>query len=348
MADEGDLREALTNWLEYSGNQRRTYKNGLAFALPGYMAADNLRSAARELMAIDALVQQQKRYNFNKEQLDELKSRHAAAADRLKRGILSLYEKVALPVPEETMYSWRFIDLQSRNEPSLHDRVLNALRDGRLLFDSLTPDKLIALTALGDERVIVTGRIVEWFYSSYQFTRLTSANAVAAAIQRGVEDGKFAYSSVWQVTNDELFLPNRQMVYLGRHLRIDEIDLDSAIIIDAELARELTYEPPHPEPMGEVVTGVGNDVTAPPTIRDVVVPPSSQTRKRFHLSVNTDKSKVFKVVRVMQNLVHNADRVSDRIEIDAETNAEYDPVWLRNAVEEPLDEADVDARMQLD
>jgi len=344
-SDETALRSKLTQWLEYAGNSRRDYKNSLVFALPGYMARDNSLNAARELMAVEALTRQVKNYNVDQQ---ELKARFNAAKDRLERGMLSLYDRIALPIAEQTMYSWRIIELQSRNETSLHDRVMGALRDGKQVFDSVTPDKLIALTSLNESQVIKTADITNWFFSFFNFTRLTSADAVVNAVQRGVQDEKFGYSSVWQVGENGFQFPNREYVYLKRSLRIDEIDLDGGVLLSADAAREVTYVPPvvatfTPAPIPDQVDE-GSTTIAPPSASV----PTAQSKKRYRLVATADKARIFKVMRAVQNLVDKSDRVTMHIEITAESNTQFDPVWLRNAVEEPLDEADVDAQTGLE
>jgi hypothetical protein len=57
--------------------------------------------------------------------------------------------------------------------------------------------------------------------------------------------------------------------------------------------------------------------------------------------VKADKAQTFIVFRVLQNLSDKAERLSVTFEIEAEAKEGFDPIWLRNAVEEPLDEADV-------
>lgn len=342
--DEAGLHDKLTQWLEYAGSSRRDHKNSLVFAIPGYMARDNSLNAARELMAVEALTRQIRNYNVDQQ---ELKARHTTARERLERGMLSLYDRIALPIPEQTMYSWRFIELQSRNETLLHDRVMGALRDGKHLFDSVTPDKLIALTGLNEAQVIKTADVANWFFSFFGFTRLSTADAVTNAIQRGVQDEKFGYSSVWQLSENGFHFPNREYVYIGRSLRSDEIDLDSGVLLIAEVAREVTYVPP------VVIPDEGADDSMPvqpdPQLwPPIIEPPITESKKRFRLIARADKAKVFKVIRAVQNLMDKSDRVTMQIEIVAESNTQFDPVWLRNAVEEPLDEADVDAQTRLE
>jgi len=57
--------------------------------------------------------------------------------------------------------------------------------------------------------------------------------------------------------------------------------------------------------------------------------------------VKADKTQTFIVFRVLQNLSDRAERMSVTFDIEAEAKEAFDQVWLRNAVEEPLDEADV-------
>jgi len=63
--------------------------------------------------------------------------------------------------------------------------------------------------------------------------------------------------------------------------------------------------------------------------------------RRYRLRVRADKAQTFIVFRVLQNLSDKADRLSVTFDIDAEAEQPFDPIWVRNAVEEPLDEADV-------
>lgn len=338
-SDEGELLDILSEWLEFCGSTRREYKNGVVFALPGYMAADNMKGAAREFLAIDSLIRDKKRFGFKDDQEKELNARKESCQDRLTRGMLSLYEKVALPIPAENQpYTWRFIDLQSRTEAGVQERVLGALRDSRFLFDTITPDKLIALTALDQEKAIDTGRIVTGFYAYLNFTRLTSADAVAAAIARGVSESKLGYTAVWNFDGNQIIFPTQELIYFGRPLRTDEIDLSDAYLINATFSRELIYVPPAPLP--PIIDGSDFDnEQMDPTPPDPTPPP---VRKRYHLQVRTEKTKAFKVFKAIQNLIEKSDQVSIQIEVIAQTNSEYDQSWIRNAVEEPLDEADVE------
>ncbi len=71
-------------------------------------------------------------------------------------------------------------------------------------------------------------------------------------------------------------------------------------------------------------------------------------RRRYRLRVTADKSKAFTVFTVLQNLADRAEKVTVSFDIVAEAEEGFDPVWLRNAVEEPLDEADITTQSRLE
>ncbi|MEP7285519.1 MAG: DUF499 domain-containing protein [Chloroflexota bacterium] len=302
-SDESILRSKLTEWLDYCDRTRRDYKNGLAFAIPGYLASESIYGAARETLAIASLLKDRSRFNFSPEQLTELRDRENAAKDRLKNGIVSLYDKVAVPVArkegDSTPYSWRLLDLQSRNESSPHNRVMGVLKEAYLIFDSIKPDKLISLTGLGiQSQLIETGQLVAWFFSVLDFTCLTSATAVQTAITLGVHDGKFGYTAVVNVNGDQVEFPNPALVYIDRPLRSDEVDLSQTYLIDATVARQAIYVPPV-EPAATLSnstpqSGTSGDTSNSTTTISPLIPISgSKQKKVYTLSATADKGKAF-------------------------------------------------------
>ena len=71
-------------------------------------------------------------------------------------------------------------------------------------------------------------------------------------------------------------------------------------------------------------------------------------RGRYRLRATADRSQAFTVFTVLQNLADKAQKVTVTFDVEAEAEEPFDPVWLRNAVEEPLDEADITAQSQLE
>ena len=54
------------------------------------------------------------------------------------------------------------------------------------------------------------------------------------------------------------------------------------------------------------------------------------------------RDKVFKAFPAIANLADKSDGAKVRIKIEGTSAAGFDQSWVRNAVDEPLDEADID------
>ena len=348
-----ELAGQLLHWFEYAGVTRREYKNALALAMPSYMSIDPVLAAARESLAMEAIERNTTQFNLTPELKRELAERKANALDRLARGVVQLYSQVVVPVAAPEMprnpsaeemqieghpYWLRVVDLISRNEPRLHERVLAALRDRNLLFDSLTADKLVALTGLTERLALATDDVVSQFFSFLSFTRLSQPKALAAAIAAGVRAGKLGYTAVWQADQEGVFFPNPQLVYSSQAVNEDEIDLSGGLVLEAGYARSVlpTTEPAPPL----------DDPEHYPPAETLAVTPLAPISAHgpadsYELTISADKKQATKVFRVLVNLLERATTMSLRVQVSAEADGGFDPVWLRNAVEEPLDEADV-------
>jgi hypothetical protein len=60
------------------------------------------------------------------------------------------------------------------------------------------------------------------------------------------------------------------------------------------------------------------------------------------LSFAATRDQVFKAFPAIANLAEKSDGGKIVIHIEASSQQGFDPAWLRNAVEEPLDEADIE------
>ena len=357
---DDELDQELTKWLEYCGVTRREYKNGVAFAIPSYMTADNAQKHALDVLAIESLIRDRRRFGFNDEQRQELESRRADALRSLSTSANALYEKVSVPSAvrgESTPYTWDTLDLQNRGEASIQQRVVAALIEKYQLFETVTADKLVALTYLSERQIVPLDQVVKEFYSSLDFPRLVDADLLRDAIARGTSGGKLAYTAVYQQDDEGLYyFPKPDLVYVDRSLRREEIELTGSLLVDADLARSIILpEPEEPGVPGEGVvlplpgTTSGGEQMPFPT-PNVPVPPSrldGAPKHTYRLRMETDKPGAFRAFRAIQNLSDRSDRMAVQIEIQAESDTGFDALWLRNAVEEPLDEADIDILSEL-
>jgi hypothetical protein len=58
--------------------------------------------------------------------------------------------------------------------------------------------------------------------------------------------------------------------------------------------------------------------------------------------IPASRDAVFKAFPAIANLADKSDGGEIKITVEGQCAAGYDPNWLRNAVQEPLDEADID------
>lgn len=73
-----------------------------------------------------------------------------------------------------------------------------------------------------------------------------------------------------------------------------------------------------------------------------------QLARHYKLTSTTNKSKIFQLFEVLQALSDKADDMTIQIEVRAHTLQEFDRAWIRNAIEEPLDEMDIQASTRLE
>jgi hypothetical protein len=90
--------------------------------------------------------------------------------------------------------------------------------------------------------------------------------------------------------------------------------------------------------INEPPTTTGPTVAGPSPQQD----PGGHTRTAFSIKLRATRHQIFKAFEAIANLADKSDEGKLTIQIEATNAAGYDPTWLRNAVEEPLDEADVE------
>ncbi|MBN1287263.1 MAG: ATP-binding protein [Anaerolineae bacterium] len=348
-AKEGEVLERdLRAWLENRGSGKREYLNALAFAVPSREQGDLARQSARQLLAIGSLLKQKSKYRFSNEQLAELMELRDGAAGVLDAALGQLYEQVYFPAPNregDAAYQMEMINLRARvsSVREIHGRILDVLR--MHVFDYVTPGKLVSLTRLGqDAEYLSCEKIVPWFFSYLDFPKLLSTYALQKSVAQGVEDETFGYvAGAWEADGELVVDDARRRVRFGDRLDPTEVDLSrSAYLLAPDLARRLTAPVVIDEPAGTGETGGAPavDIQTQPGDAGASQEPDAGGR-RYRLRVTADKSQAFMVFKVLQNLSDRADRLVVTFDIEAETEAGFDPVWLRNAVEEPLDEADI-------
>ncbi|MDQ6615687.1 MAG: DUF499 domain-containing protein [Actinomycetota bacterium] len=348
---EPEISVRLAQLVDERSTSRRTYKNALAFAIPGQAALDRARGAARLLLALDSLLGQvkAKQIKIDKDQVDDLVERRRGTAADLSGAIDRLYERVLVPVPaQETGKPFAFdpVDLRAQLAAGrdLHTRILDGLR--KHVFDSITPARLVALTRLGDSREYVAAEeLVASFFSYFQFPKLTSERAIREAIARGVAE-HFGYVSAAHIDGGSVVASRPELVRFERPLAADEVDLGpGCFLLSARLASALRATPhddtppPSPAPSGQERRDAED--TRPAGSE------SAHAATRYRLRFRSDASQLFRALPALQNLADKASLFLATVEVEVEGKEAFDRAWLRNAVEEHLDEAGLDAETTL-
>ena len=158
-------------------------------------------------------------------------------------------------------------------------------------------------------------------------------------------EGTLAYTSGAAPTlgPDGKFQVSRDKVAVGRIIAEDEIDLDSGFVMLPEAVPAGAATP------GTVggQQGTGTPATTVTGGAGGTAPPASTVQGKrvvVELVFDATRDQLYKTFSALANLAEKSDSGKVTIRVEARSAAGFDPVWLRNAVEEPLDEADVERK----
>ena len=217
------------------------------------------------------------------------------------------------------------------------------------------------------DKWVKDGKLIAWGYLSWLYTDvwligweadlddpLQRAMEVA---RRSVELAPRGYMEAWLLSRVHFFRGeleafqgryqvSHEKVAIDRTLADDEVDLDSGFII----VPSAIPAPPEPTSTGETTPGDGGE-TGPPAVTptggettgtDTGGTTAAEVQKTVRIRFHATRDQVFKAFPAIANL---ADKSNDgKVEIEVVGNNEegFDQNWFRNAVEEPLDEADIE------
>lgn len=376
------------DWLENRGNDKREYKNALAFVVPNKAQMDKVRKSARTALAITSLIEQKTKYKFSVEDLEELNSKAKDATSEIGAAIRRLYDDILLPLPDtngEKPVRLETINLQSQLNTSqnLQERVLDALRNH--VFDSITPAKLIRLSGLehSENEYIIGEELVSYFFRFPNFPKMLGIGGIKTAILKAIEQGLIGYVPAMTITSSIPIVENPSLISFEKVIPADELDL-AGYLLSPNLVNKLRSLPSvnaveitsneeedntnNSDSKGDI-SGSFDSSTSKPVERvsedkktveyksetssiertiltDIVN--GKQPAHYYKLTSVTDKSKIFQLFEVLQTLSDKAEGMTIKIEVQAHTQDKFDPTWIRNAIEEPLDEMDIQASTRLE
>lgn len=219
---------------------------------------------------------------------------------------------------------------------NIHERLMELLMrvPPPKVFDSLTAKRLLDLIKI--EEGVETKDIIDTFFSSPEFPRIIDEDVVKRAISKGIKDSLFGITSKDKVQLVEgKLIVAREHVTIGKETPEEEIDLPSSFIV-----------PPKIIPPEE-----GKSEVLPISGEKPVELEKPKEGKIMHIIYNlkVTKHQLYKCFNAFANLAEKSGELSLELslKIEAQTKEGIDVSWLKNAVEEPIEEAGVEIKKDL-
>ncbi len=349
--------DAARTMLSKYGDAPRQYRNGVALAVPDKKPLESLRRAVRYLMAIDRVESKKSQHRLSKDQADQLKERKRTEEAAAETAFRQLYPAVWLPrVGTGGALDLEKIEVGGRplQATGVHERVMELLTavGTPKIHGTLHPRKVGERVKLGEalgpgeapRQGVSTKDVRDAFFGFLEPPRISSDAVIRKAIARGVSESIFAYTTGMPALGpDGKYQVALSKVAQGRPMTEDEVDLDNGLLM-VPAAVPVAAPPPGPTPPGPTPPGPGPTPPGPgPTPPGPTPPgptPTIRTAVRVRFAANRDQ--VFKSFSAIANLADKSDGGKINISVEGRADAGYDSNWLRNAVQEPLDEANIE------
>lgn len=355
---ERQAKEYLTKY----GDRPRRFRNGLGLAIPDKKQIEALRRAVRYLLAIKRVEDKKHQHRLTKDQLDQLKERRSTEQGAAEACFRELYNAVWLPRVQSGGIEIQKVERGGRplQATGSFERVMELLTSGGIkhVHGTIVPKKILERVRLGESpnpgepplMGIKAADILESFFRDIAPPRLESESVLRKGIVRGISENVFGYMSgmIPNIGPDGKYEVDRSKVAIGRTLADDEIDFDTGfIMMPAAVPVEVKSVPAGIIDGDDPASGTAAEGTDDTGYRESA-PESAETpqltgrKNRISLVFEATRDQVFKAFPAIANLADKSDGAKVKIKIESSCAAGYDPSWLRNAVDEPLEEADIE------
>jgi hypothetical protein len=357
---KADQERLAKDYLSKYGDRPRRYRNGLGLAIPDKKQIEALRRAVRYLLAIERVESKKQQLRLTKDQLDQLKERKRTEEAAAEACFRDLYAAVWLPRVEKGEIELERVERGGRplQAAGIHERIMELLTSVGTprVHGSVTPRKIVERVKLGEpvrpgESPLLglkASEVLESFFRDIAPPRLESSAVLRKAIARGITEGTFAYTSGSQPTlgANGKFQVSRDKVVAGRTLAEDEIDFESGFIMVPSAVPEEPAAPSIVSSVAEVPTpGPGTPIQSGTPGGAPTPTPGAPGGGRQHvvrLKFKATRDQIFKAFPAIANLADKSDDRKVTVKVEGTSSEGFDPSWLRNAVEEPLDEANIE------
>jgi hypothetical protein len=348
-----DVAKAM---LSKYGDAPRQYRNGVALAMPDKKPLESLRRAVRYLMAIDRVESRKSQHRLTKDQTEQLRERRRTEEGAAETAFRQLYPAVWLPrVGTGGALDLEKIEVGGRplQATGVHERVMELLTTVGTpkVHGSLHPRKIMERVKLGEalaageppRQGVSTKDVRGAFFGFLEPPRISSEDVIRKAIVRGVADAMFAYTTASPAIGLEgKYLIALEKVAMNRPMSEDEVDMDNGfLMVPAAIPVATSAAGPGPTPSGPGPTPSGPGPVSPGTWP---TPAGSKPTVRASICISfpATREQVFKSFQAIANLADKSDGGKVSVVVQGQAAAGYDLNWLRNAVEEPLDEASIE------
>jgi hypothetical protein len=350
--------------LSKHGDGPRSYRNGVALAVPDKKPIEALRRAVRYLMAVERVEAKKKQHKLTKDQEDQLKERRQTETAAAETAFRQLYPVVWLPrVGSGGSIDLEKIEVGGRplQTTGVHERVMELLTSVGTpkIHGTLHPRKIIERVKLGESvaegepprQGVTTKDVRDAFFGFLEPPRISSADVLRKSIARGVNDGDFGYCTGTPTLGpDGKFQVAVSKVAFRRAMTDDEIDLDGGFLM---VPAAIPVPAPTPTVPGDTggTPPVPGDGGQPPVPQPGGPQPGGgaptgggvpQVRTAIRITFSASRDEVFKSFSAIANLADKSDGGKVKLVVEGRCAAGFDANWLRNAVQEPLDEANID------
>jgi hypothetical protein len=349
-------------FLSKYGDRPRRFRNGLGLAIPDKKQIEALRRAVRYLLAIERVDAKKQQLRLTKDQLDQLRERKRTEEAAAESCFRDLYAAVWLPRVEAGQIDIERVERGGRplQATGIHQRIMELLTSVGTprVHGSVTPRKIAERVKLGEPVApgespllgIKASEVLESFFRDIAPPRLESWSVLRKGIARGVTEGTFAYMSGSQpaLGPDGKFQVAQDKVVIGKALAEDEVDFESGfLMVPAAIPEAAATPPPGTVPVtsGVLVTTPG----APPPPGEArpvpaITPGAAGAARQgtVRLKFKATRDQIFKAFPAIANLADKSNGRKVTVTVEGTSSEGFDLSWLRNAVEEPLDEADIE------
>lgn len=243
--------------------------------------------------------------------------------------------------------------LNEKKKAMIHERVIEIITEIQTkVWDSLTPVKIVSSYNLGTGDAPVSGirvaNVIDGYFSFPGFTRIFSNSVVQKAVARGISERVFGYYAGGHpaLGKDGIYQVAEDKVVFDTDVAQDEIDLEIGFLMAPEAIPRPIAQPDSigttgGEPPSHVLPDPGSNLEPqPPAGMQPGLKPTEQgLRKWVAIQFSADRDKLFESWQAIANLADMAGKVYVSIEANADEG--FDENKLRNAVFEPLQEADL-------